>query len=326
MKLKVLLTRKLHDFAVKELKKRYQVEINRGKIPMAKNRLISRIKDKDGLVCFPYDVVDRAVLDSAKKLKAISTYSVGYDQVDVNHAAKRGVVVSYTPEILTRATADLTMALVLALLRRVAEGDRVIRSNKWKAIFGAYDFLGSDLYGKTFGIFGMGRIGKAVAKRARGFEMNVLYHNRKRLPDAKERALGVKYASLNDLFKTSDVISIHAPYTKETHNIVNFKLLKKMKRTAFLINTARGKIINEKDLVSALKKKTIAGAALDVYQNEPINKNHPLAKMENVVLTPHIGSSTNETRKAMAEITVQNLILSLSGKKPIYAVNLKAKM
>ena len=326
MKLKVLLTRKLHDFAIKELKKRYDVEINRGKIPMPKRELVSKIKDKDGLVCFPYDTVDHKVIDAATNLKAISTFSVGYDQIDTRYAIKKGIVVSYTPEILTRATADLTMALMLALLRRVAEGDRTIRNNRWKVIFGAYDFLGTDPYGKILGILGMGRIGKAVAKRARGFEMSVLYHNRNKLLSAKEKSLGVRYASLDHLFKTSDVISIHAPYSNETHHLVNLKLLKKMKRTAFLINTARGKIVNEKDLVFALKNKIIAGAALDVYQNEPINKTHPLAKMGNVLVTPHIGSSTNETRREMAKITVQNLILSLSGKKPIYAVNSNAKI
>jgi len=326
VKLKILLTRKLHDFAIKELKKRYYVEINRDKIPMPKNELISKIKDKDGLVCFPYDTVDRKVIDAATNLKAISTFSVGYDQIDIKYAIKKGIIVSYTPEILTRATADLTMALMLALLRRVVEGDRIIRNNKWKVIFGAYDFLGIDLYGKTLGIFGMGRIGKAVAKRASGFEMNVLYHNRNKLPNAKEKSLGVKYVSLDHLFMTSDIVSIHTPYTKETHHLVNLKLLKKMKQTAFLINTARGKIVNEKDLVFALKKKIIAGAALDVYQNEPINKTHPLAKMENVIVTPHIGSSTNETRREMSKITVQNLILSLSGKRPIYVVNSNAKI
>jgi len=326
VKLKILLTRKLHDFAIKELKKRYCVEINRGKIPMPKKELISKIKDKDGLVCFPYDTVDRKVIDAAPNLKAISTFSVGYDQIDIKYAIKKGIIISYTPEILTRATADLTMALMLALLRRVVEGDRIIRNNKWKVIFGAYDFLGTDLYSKTLGIFGMGRIGKAVAKRASGFEMNVLYHNRNKLPNTKEKNLGVKYVSLDHLFMTSDIVSIHAPYTKETHHLVNLKLLKKMKRTAFLINTARGKIVNEKDLVFALKKKIIAGAAVDVYQNEPINKTHPLAKMENVIVTPHIGSSTNETRREMSKITVQNLILSLSGKRPIYAVNSNAKI
>ena len=321
MKLKVLLTRKLHDFAITELKKRYDIEINYGKIPMPKKELLLKIRNKDGLICFPYDIIDSEVIDAAKNLKAISTYSVGYDQIDVKHATKKGIVVSYTPEVLTRTTADLTIALILDLLRRVVEGDRVIRHNKWKTIFGPYDFLGTDLYGKTLGIFGMGRIGKAVTKRAMGFEMNVLYHNRHRLSNSEEKNIGIKYVSLKRLFEESDIISIHAPYTKETHEIVNLQLLKRMKSTAFLINTARGKIIKEKDLIFALQKKIIAGAALDVFQKEPIDRKHPLVRMENVVLTPHIGSSTEETRRKMAEITVKNLILSLSGKKPIYAVN-----
>src|SRR5574342_939007 len=178
MKLKVLLTRKLHDFAIKELKKLYDVEINNGKIPMPKKELLLKIRNKDGLICFPYDTIDSEVIDAAKNLKAISTYSVGYDQIDVKYATKKGIVVSYTPEVLTRTTADLTIALILALLRRVVEGDVIIRHNKWKTIFGPYDFLGTDLYGKTLGIFGMGRIGKAVTKRAVGLEMNVLYHSR----------------------------------------------------------------------------------------------------------------------------------------------------
>lgn len=320
MKLKVLLTRKLHAFAIKELKKRYDVEIHYGKIPMPKTKLISRIKDKDGLVCFPYDTIDSTVIDAAKNLKAISTYSVGYDQIDVSYATKRGIVVSYTPEVLTRATADITMGLMLALLRRVVEGDMIIRSNKWKTIFGPYDFLGTDLYGKTLGIFGMGRIGKAVATRASAFGMSILYHNRKRLSRNDEKTFGIKHVNLDQLFRKSDILSIHVPYKNSTHEIVNLRLIRKMKNTAFLINTARGKIIKESDLIFALKKKIIAGAGLDVYQKEPITKRNHLVKMKNVVLTPHIGSSTIETRKKMAEIAVQNLILSLSGKKPVYEV------
>jgi glyoxylate reductase len=321
MKMKVLLTRKLHQFAVKELRKRYNVEINRGKSPMSKKDLMSKIKDKDGLICFPYDIIDSEVIDAAKNLKAISTYSVGYDQIDIKHAAKKGIVVSYTPEVLTRATADLTIALILSLMRRVTEGDRIIRHNKWKIIFGPYDFLGIDLYGKTLGIFGMGRIGKTVAKRAKGFEMNILYHNRHKLSKIEEKDLGIKYVTLKRLFEESDIITVHIPYTEQTHEIVNLQLFRRMKPKAFLVNTARGKIIKEKDLIVALKKKIIAGAALDVFQKEPIDRKHPLVGMENVVLTPHIGSSTEETRRKMAKITVENLILSLSGKNPIYSVN-----
>jgi glyoxylate reductase len=310
----------LHDFAVRELKKRYDVEIHTGKIPMPKDLLISRIRAKDGLICYPYDVIDADVIAAGKKLLAISTYSVGYDHIDVRAAQRSGIVIGYTPEVLTRATADLSMALLLALYRRITEGDEIIRKNKWKTIFGPYEFLGADLYGKTLGIFGMGRIGQAVAKRASGFEMNVLYHNRKRVDASLERKIGARFVSLDELFRRSDVVSIHAPYTSQTHEIVNLKLLKRMKKTAFLINTARGKLVNEKDLIDALKRNIIAGAGLDVFQKEPIGSSHPFAKMRNVIITPHSGSATVETRDDMAKIAVKNLVLALSGKRPIYQV------
>jgi len=318
--LKILLTRKLHDFAIKELKRKYDVEIHTGSIPMPKKLLISKIKDKDGLICYPYDIIDSDVINAGINLKAISTYSVGYDHIDVKTASGRGIVIGYTPEVLTRATADLTMALMLSLFRRISEGDKQIRNNKWRTIFGPYEFLGTDLYKKTLGIFGMGRIGKAVAKRASGFEMNIVYHNRTRLSKKEERELGVKYASLDNMFRISDVISVHTPHTRQTHEIVNLKLLNKMKKTAFLINTSRGKIINEKDLVIALKRKIIAGAGLDVFQKEPIDSKNSITKMNNVILTPHSGSATVETRKKMAEIAIKNLVLGLSGRKPIYQV------
>ena len=291
-----------------------------GSIPIPKKLLISKIKNKDGLICYPYDIIDSDVINAGINLKAISTYSVGYDHIDVKTASRRGIVVGYTPEVLTRATADLTMALMLSLFRRTSEGDKLIRDNKWRTIFGPYEFLGTDLYKKTLGIFGMGRIGKAVAKRASGFEMNIVYNNRTRLSKKEERELGVKYTSLDNMFRISDVISVHTPHTKQTHEIVNLKLLNKMKKTAFLINTSRGKIINEKDLVIALKRKTIAGAGLDVFQKEPIDSKNPITKMNNVILMPHSGSATVETRKKMAEIAIKNLILGLSGRTPIYQV------
>ncbi len=312
----------MHDFAVSELEQRYDVEIHKGLIPMPKSLLISRIRDKDGLICYPYDTIDSDVIAAGTKLRAISTFSVGYDHIDVIAAQRRGIIVSYTPEVLTRATADLAMALMLAIFRRIPEGDELIRKNKWKVIFGPYEFLGANLYGKTLGIFGMGRIGQAVAKRASGFEMKILYHNRKRVWTVLEKKLGARFVSLDELFRKSDVVSIHAPYTPQTHEIVNLGLLKKMKKTAFLINTARGKLVNEKDLIYALKNNIIAGAGLDVFQKEPIGSSHPFAKMRDVILMPHSGSSTVETRYNMAEITVKNLVLSLAGKKPIYQVKI----
>lgn len=317
---KVLLTRKLHDFALKELKKHYSIQVYSGKIPMPKKNLMQKIKDKDGLICFPYDTIDKDVIESAKKLRAISTFSVGYDQIDVKHAKKKKIRIGYTPEVLTEATADLTFSLILDLLRRVTEGDRITRKGDWRQIYGAYDYVGVDLAGKTLGILGLGRIGQAVAKRAAGFGVNVIYHNRKRASRKIESLTHAKFESINGLLRKSDVISVHVPYTKQTHQLVDMKFFKKMKKSAFLVNTARGKIIKEKDLVLALRKKIISGAALDVFENEPIGKNHPLTKMQNVVLAPHIGSSTVETRKKMAELTVKNLKLALSGKKPIYSV------
>lgn len=320
--MKVLLTRKLHEFAMIELKKRYDVYVHNGEIPMPRGKLLSKISQVDGLVCFPYDIIDKEIIENAKKLKVISTYSVGYDHIDLQKAKLHKIKIGYTPDVLTNATADLAVALLLDSMRRVTEGDRIIRSGDWKVIFGPHDYVGTDIEGKTIGIFGMGRIGRAVAKRIMPFGMKIIYHSRHRLSKSQEKKLNAKFASLDELFEKSDAVSIHIPYTKETHEVVNMRLLKKMKKTSHLINTSRGKIINEKDLVKALRSNMIAGAALDVFEKEPIGKNHELAKMKNIVLAPHIGSSTIETRKKMAEITIKNLIYGLGEKKMIYSVNL----
>ena len=320
MKQKIFLTRTLHDFALKELKKKFEVEIHKGKIPIPQNTLKSKIKNLDGLICFPYDKINKDVLQSAEKLKVISTFSVGYDHIDLDFAKKNKIRVGYTPEVLTDATADMAFGLLLDSLRRISEGDRIIRKGKWKQIYGAHDYVGFDLQGKTLGIMGLGRIGKTLAKRAKAFDMKIIYHNRNRISRNEERKLGVKYVAFDKLITQSDIISIHVPHTKETNQIFNMKILKKMKKTAFLINTSRGKVVNEKDLVTALKQKIIAGAGIDVFETEPIEKNHPFMKLENLVMSPHVGSSTKETRIQMAELTVKNLIYGMNGKKPIYSV------
>lgn len=316
----ILLTRKIHDFAIKELQKKYKITIHDGKIPMPKDDLCEKIRNVDGLICFPYDIIDKTVIDSAKNLKVISTYSVGYDHIDLDAAKKRGIKIGYTPNVLTDATADLTVTLILDLLRRVTEGDRLVRNGKWIVIFGAHDYVGTDLKGKTLGIFGMGRIGQAVAKRASVFGLDIIYHNRTRLTKNQEKKLGIKHVGFDYLIKNSDILSIHIPYMKATHHMFNLTVFKKMKKGAFLVNTARGKIIDEIDLVKALKTKAIAGAAIDVFEKEPIGKKHELTKFENVILAPHIGSSSAETRKKMAQITIQNLISGLEGKKMAYSV------
>jgi glyoxylate reductase len=320
MKQKIFLTRTLHDFALKELKKKFEVDIHSGKIPIPQNTLKSKIKNLDGLICFPYDKINKEILQSAKKLKVISTFSVGYDHIDLDFAKENKIRVGYTPEVLTDATADMAFGLLLDSLRRISEGDRIIRKGKWKQIYGAHDYVGFDLQGKTLGIMGLGRIGKTLAKRAKAFDMKIIYHNRNRISRNEERKLGVKYVAFDKLITQSDIISIHVPHTKETNQIFNMKILKKMKKTAFLINTSRGKVVNEKDLVTALKQKIIAGAGIDVFETEPIKKNHPFMKLENLVMSPHVGSSTKETRIQMAELTVKNLIYGMNGKKPIYSV------
>ena len=320
MKEKILLTRTLHDFALKELKKKFQVEIHTGKIPIPQKTLKSKIKEMDGLICFPYDKIDKEIIQSAKKLKAISTYSVGYDHIDTQFAKENKIRVGYTPEVLTDATADMAFALLLDSLRRISEGDRIIRKGQWKQIYGAYDYVGLDLQGKTLGIMGLGRIGKTLAKRAKAFDMKIIYHNRKQISKTEEKKIGVKYTTFNKLVAQSDIISIHVPHTKQTNEMFNMKIFRKMKKTSFLINTSRGKVVNEKDLAVALKQKIIAGAGLDVFDTEPIKKNHPFLKLENTVLAPHVGSSTKETRIEMAKITMKNMILGMKGKKPIYSI------
>jgi len=319
-KKRIFLTRTIHDFALKELRSRYVVEIHNGKIPISETKLRSKIENIEGLICFPYDKIGSDLIDAAKNLKVISTYSVGFDHIDTQYAKKKKIRVGYTPEVLTDATANLTFSLILDVVRRVSEGDRIIRNGKWRQIYGPYDYLGIDLQGKTLGIFGLGRIGSALAKRANSFDMKIIYHNRKPVSKNKEKSLGVKYVMFDNLIEQSDILSIHVPHTNETNQLFDMKIFKRMKKSSFLINTARGKIVNEKDLIIALNKKIIGGAGLDVYESEPISEKHPLTKIQNVVLTPHIGSSTKETRAKMAEITIQNLILGIDGKKPIYSV------
>ena len=320
MKGKIFLTRTLNDFVLKQLRKNFQVEIHTGKIPIPQSTLKSKIKHADGLICFPYDQINREIIQSAKNLRIISTFSVGYDHIDTKYAKEKKIRVGYTPEVLTDATADMAFALLINSLRRISEGDRIIRKGKWRQIYGAFDYVGLDLQGKTLGIVGLGRIGKTLAKRAKAFDMKIIYHNRKQISKTEEKKLGAKYTTFNKLITQSDIISIHVPYTKETNQMFDMKIFKKMKKTAFLINTSRGKVVNEKDLAVALKEKIIGGAGLDVFETEPIGRNHIFLKLENIVLAPHVGSSTKETRIKMAEITTKNLILGMKGKNPIYSI------
>ena len=319
-KKKIFLTRTLHEFALKELERKYSVQVHSGRIPIPQEKLRSKIRDVDGLICFPYDKINQKILETAENLKVISTYSVGFDHIDIEYAKSRKIRVGYTPKVLTDATADLAFALMLDVTRRVSEGDRVIRNGGWKTIYGAQDYVGYGLQGRTLGILGLGRIGKTLAKRAKAFDMKLTYHNRNKIPKNLEKKLGIRYVSFGELVKSSDIISVHVPHTPETEHLFDMRAFERMKRTSFLINTSRGKVVNEKDLARALKNKVIAGAGLDVFETEPISDIHPLSKLENVVLVPHIGSSTKETREKMAQITVKNLDLGINGKRPFFSV------
>ncbi len=316
----VLVTRRLHRSVLEKLGKKCNVILHKGKIPIPKKILMKKIRNVEGLICHPYDTIDEDVIQVAKNLRIISTFSVGFDHIDIDFAKSRGIKIGYTPEVLTNATAELTIALILDVMRRVTEGDRLIRDKRWRQVFGANDYTGTEVSGKIIGILGMGRIGREVAKKANGLGMKVVYSSRRQMSRNLEKKLKIKYLSENKLFENSDVVSLHIPYSKDTHHKIDSKIFKKMRDSSFLINTSRGKIVNEKHLITALKTKQIQGAGIDVYELEPVEIKNQLLKLENVVLSPHIGSSTDETRYKMSEITVKNLILGLEREKLLYSV------
>ena len=274
--------------------------------------IISNIVDADGILVTLNEKIDREIIDHATRLKVISTYSVGYDHIDVEYAKSRGITVTYTPEVLTEATADLIFGIMLAAARNIASGDSLIRHDGWHSGWKPDFMLGSEVHGKTLGIIGMGRIGNAVLKRSKGFDMRVLYYSR------SIHTVDAEYVDLNYLLSESDFVVIALDLNNETFHFMNYDRISKMKKSAFLINGTRGKVVNEEDLVKALKDHIIRGAALDVFEDEPIDSKNPLTSMENVVLTPHLGSATYETRDKMAETAVTNLFNVLNGKKPLY--------
>ncbi len=316
----IFMTGPLQDSAMHLLHNKYDVNLHDGRLPIGHRTLLSNIHDAQGLICYPFDLIDDHIIDAAPNLKTISTYSVGFDHIDIKYAKRKNITVGYTPDVLTDATADITLALMLDVLRRVSESDRIIRRGKWTQVYGAVNHLGVDMGCKTLGILGLGRIGQAVAKRASAFGINIIYHNRNRLSVRDEKRIGAKYVTFNNLLSQSDIISVHVPYNDNTHHIFDSNVFSKMKKSAFLINTSRGKTVCESDLVDALHNGVIAGAGMDVFESEPVRRSNPLVQLQNVVLTPHIGSSTVETRSAMADITLRNLDLGMRGKKPVYSV------
>lgn len=319
-KAKIFVTRKIPEAGLELLRKEFDVEVNPHDRALTREEIIEGVKDKDALLSLLTDRIDGEIMDAAPNLKIIANYAVGYNNIDVKAATERGIVVSNTPGVLTETTADFAWALLLAVARRLCESERVLRSGGfrgWEPLF----LLGTDVYEKTLGIVGMGRIGKAVARRAKGFRMKVLYYRKSGpLPPWKEEALSAKYCLFEDLLKEADYLSLHVPLTAETYHMIGEKELSMMKKSAYIINTARGSVIDEEALIAALKQGKIAGAALDVYENEPYVP-AALCEMENVVLAPHLGSATVETRNAMAVKAAENIIAMLKGREVPNIVN-----
>lgn len=280
--------------------------------------LLDGTRECDALVSMLDDRIDEAFLAQRSNLRIVAQFAVGHNNIDVAAATRRGIIVTNTPDVLTDATADMAWALMLAASRRVLEGDRFVRSGEWRG-WGPVQLLGRQITGKTLGIVGFGRIGQAVARRARGFDMRVLYHNRTRKHE-EEQAVGAEYRPLDELLAESDFVSINCPLTLETHHLIGRDQLARMKRSAVLVNTARGPIVDEEALVEALRDGTIAAAGLDVYEREP--QVHPgLIELPNVVLAPHLGSATHETRDAMACLCAANIIAWSRNQRPPTILN-----
>ncbi|MCL0039160.1 D-glycerate dehydrogenase [Dehalococcoidia bacterium] len=317
---KVYISQRIFEEALDILSKEgIDYEMNEG-ARLSKEELIKRMAGMDGLICLLSDRIDSEVLASNPNLKVIANVAVGYDNIDVDAATKQGVMVTNTPGVLTETTADLAFALLLGVARRIVEADKFTRAGRYEGWELIQPHLGVDIYGKTLGIIGMGRIGTAVAKRAnRGFDMKILYCDERKNEEA-EKELGAESVEFDKLLEQSDFISIHTPLTEKTRHMFSTEQFKRMKENACLINTARGPVVDEGALVKALKDGEIKGAGLDVYEEEP--KIHPeLAKLDNVILLPHIGSASVETRTTMATMAVKNMVAGLNGKQPPNLVN-----
>jgi glyoxylate reductase len=287
-----------------------------------REEFLKRIAGKDGLVCLLTEKVNEELLAAAPALRIAATVSVGYDNLDVPACTKHHVVATNTSGVLDDTTADFAFALMLAVARRLVEADKWLRAGNWTG-WKLDQFCSTDVWGKTLGIIGFGRIGREVARRAQGFKMRVIYSNRTRVPPEVETEFNAEYVSLDRLFAESDFITLHVPLTPDTRYLINARTLKKMKRTAFLINTSRGPVVDEAALAAALKAGTIAGAGLDVYEREPV-VNPDLIPLPNVVLAPHLGSSSLETRTKMAVLAATNVAAYFEGRQPPNALNPEA--
>ena len=316
---KVYVTRLIPERGLEMVKEFCEARVWEGELPPPRDVLLKEVREIEGLLCLLTEQVDAELMDAAPKLKVVSNMAVGYDNIDVAEAMQRGIVVGNTPGVLTDTTADLAFALLMAAARRIVEGDRFVRAGKWKT-WGPKLLLGHDIHGATLGIIGLGRIGQAIARRARGFDMRILYYSSHRHRDLEEK-LGVEYADLDTLLAESDFVTIHTILSPETYHLIGERELKLMKKTAMLVNAARGPLVDPKALYRALKEGEIAYAALDVTEPEPIPLDDPLLKLENIIVVPHIGSASIATRTKMATMAAENLIAGLKGEMPPHCVN-----
>lgn len=315
---KIFVTRRIPEAGVEKLKERFDVEVSPFDRNLTRDEILRMTAGAQGMVSMATDAIDRDLIDGLADIRIIANYAVGFNNIEIDYARERGVVVTNTPGVLTEATADVAMALILCVARRIVEGDKLVRRGEFKGFYPTF-FLGVELENKVLGIYGLGRIGKAVAKRAVSFGLRIIYHDVEPLEEGS-LDFPAQHVSFDDLLRKSDFLSIHALLNEETRHRFTQKEFRKMKDTAFLINAARGPMVKEDDLVHALKNRWIAGAGLDVYEFEP--KLHPdLIGLENVVLLPHIGSATIEVREKMSLMVADNLIAFFQGKTPTNRVN-----
>lgn len=320
IKPKVYVTRQMPEKILAFIRQACDVQVwDDADAPVPRDILEGGITDAEGLYGLLTDQVDEALLARAPRLKVISNMAVGYNNIDVEAATRRGIMITNTPGVLTETTADLTFALLMAAARRIPEASEYLRSGHWRT-WSPMLLTGQDVFGSTLGIIGMGRIGEALVKRARGFDMNVLYSSRTRKPELEE-AYGIRYADRNELLMRSDFVCVLTPYTPETRDLIGAAELRRMKPSAVLINTSRGGIVNEEALYEALRDGTIWAAGLDVFDREPVAPDHPLLSLPNLVSLPHIGSASVATRMKMARLAAEQLIDAIYGRRPAHLVN-----
>ncbi|MFX1265021.1 MAG: 2-hydroxyacid dehydrogenase [Promethearchaeota archaeon] len=322
----VFVTRTIPEVGLNAIKAEFQTVIWEHTTPPSKSDIIQNANGCSGIVTLLSDPIDAEVIESLPQLRVISQYAVGFDNIDITAATRRGIIVTNTPGVLTESTADLTWALIMSVCRRIVEADRYVREGEWKVAWGPKMLLGRDIHNSTLGIIGLGRIGRAVARRATGFSMRILYHSRTRNDEAKqtERETGAEWTNLKTLLKESDIITIHVPLNEDTRNMIASHELAMMKPGTVLVNTSRGSVIDEDALYHHLKSGHLGGAGLDVFRQEPVSPQNPLLELPNVVVVPHVGSATIATRDRMAKICAENLIAALGGITPPHIVNPEA--